>query len=106
MRLFRLPHSGLARVVHDINVVLERGLCMISPVCSPSLPATRGRGAFRIDYDPIVRAFTVYSGNSPDGPWHSTTQTIALDAMPNPPYVISNFVVGLVGRQFNPASVS
>jgi len=69
------------------------------------LPANRGRGAFRFDYNPSARTFTLFSGNTPGGPWHGTTQTLSLDALPNPPFVISNMRVGLWGRQWNPAAV-
>ena len=67
--------------------------------------ATKGRGAFRIDYSPTARTFTVFSGNTPGGPWHPTTQTLSLDNMPNPPFVMSGFRVGLFGRQWSTAAV-
>lgn len=60
----------------------------------------KGTGAYRIDFNAAARTFTIFSGSIPGGPWHSTTQTVSLDTLPLPPYVMSSFRVGLWARQW------
>ena len=60
----------------------------------------KGTGAFRLDFNAVARTITIFSGTAPGGPWYGTTQTLSLDTLPLPPYVISSLRVGLWGRQW------